>query len=81
MLLLAHRAIFGNTHFPALCRASVRLHDVLLGPRPFLPYLVASAKYRLITCGSLKISREGTGSLASCSRPRIDSKGAVLFFQ
>ena len=28
-----------NTHFPALCRASVRLNDVLLGPRPFLPRL------------------------------------------
>ena len=28
-----------NAHLPALCRASVRLNDVLLGPRPFLPRL------------------------------------------
>jgi hypothetical protein len=28
-----------DTHFPALCRAGVRLNNVLLGPRPSLPRL------------------------------------------
>jgi hypothetical protein len=36
-LLLAHCSIPGTLDFPALCRASVGLNDVLLGPRPSLP--------------------------------------------
>ena len=38
MLLAAHRAVLGHA-VPALCRAHVRLHDVLLSLRPSLPSL------------------------------------------
>jgi hypothetical protein len=38
VLLLAHRSSLGHS-VSALCRTSVGLNDVLLGPRPFLPPL------------------------------------------
>src|ERR1700733_8922284 len=36
---LTHTAQSLGHPFPALCRVSVGLNDVLLGPRPYLPYL------------------------------------------